>query len=310
MAERSDVTKKFSSSHPVKVVFFGTDNISIPTLKALIDDPQYQVVGVVTKPDSASGRRHKLVTPEAAQVAKANNILCLQPRKLRDVKPQLESLHADVGVVVSYGKIIPESVIHLFPHGIINFHPSLLPVYRGPSPIETAIANGNNETGLTIMDITKDMDAGDIFYQEKVPIGPDDTVEDLYERFGKRGAVLMTKYLIKIVNGEMKRVSQDDNLAIYCHMITKNDGRLDPEFMSARDCYNKLRAFKHWPKCHLKFHGQDIIILDAKPLDGFAGDEWPDVVSCADHSALQLKLIQNPKSGKRMKVADYLHGLK
>lgn len=294
----------------INVVYFGTEDISVPTLQSLIEaNNRYKVVAVVTKPDSLRGRGHKLESPAVAKIAKQHNILCLQPVKLHDIIPQLQQLNADVGALVSYGKIIPQNVIDLFPHGIVNFHPSMLPVYRGPSPIETAIIHGDSFTGLTLMALSKDMDAGDIYYQEKVNIDPDDTADDLYARFGQRGAELMSDKLDQIVKGQLKGLPQDDDMAIYCYMITKEDGELDPDVMTARDCYNRLRALSKWPKCRIMLHGHEVILTKAKPLDNFRGDEWPDIIPCQDNSALQLIEIINPKSGRRMAVSDYLNGL-
>lgn len=293
----------------INVVYFGTEDISVPTLQALIDDDKYNVVGVVTKPDSARGRGHHVDSPAVAKLAQQHNITCLQPSKLRDVTELLGSLQADVGALVSYGKIIPQDVIDIFPHGIVNFHPSMLPVYRGPSPIETAIMHGDSFTGLTLMALSKDMDAGDIYYQEKVAIGPDDTAEQLCDRFGRRGAELMVEKLGQIVAGQLTGTPQDNDLAIYCHMITKADGQLDPGVMTARQCYNRWRALSRWPKCRLNLDGDEVIVTKLKPLDNFQGDNWPDVIPCQDDSAIQILEIINPKSGRRMSVTDYLNGL-
>ena len=294
----------------INVVYFGTEDISVPTLQSLIEaNNRYKVAAVVTKPDSLRGRGHKLESPAVAKLARQHDILCLQPTKLSDVEMKLKSLHPDVGALVSYGKIIPQNVIDLFPHGIVNFHPSMLPVYRGPSPIETAIIHGDSFTGLTLMALSKDMDAGDIYYQEKVNIDPDDTADDLYARFGQRGAELMSDKLDQIVNGQLKGLPQDDDMAIYCYMITKEDGKLDPDVMTARDCYNRLRALSKWPKCRIMLHGHEVILTKAKPLDNFQGDEWPDIIPCRDNSALQLIEIISPKSARRMAVSDYLNGL-
>ena len=293
----------------IKVVYFGTEDISVPTLQALISSDKYEVIAVVTKPDSARGRGHKIDSPAVAKLARQHDILCLQPTKLSDVEMKLKSLHPDVGALVSYGKIIPQDVIDLFPHGIVNFHPSMLPVYRGPSPIETAIINGDSFTGLSLMALSSEMDAGNIYYQEKALINPDETADDLYRRFGQRGAELMSDKLDQIVNGQLKGLPQDDDMAIYCHMITKEDGYLDPTTMTARDCYNRLRALSKWPKCRIILHGHEVILTKAKPLDNFQGDEWPDIIPCRDNSALQLIEIISPKSGRRMAVSDYLNGL-
>lgn len=293
----------------IKVVFFGTEDISAPTLKVLIANPKYNVVGVVTKPDSARGRGHKIDSPEVAKIAQAHDIKLFQPIKLKESVNDIKSLGADVGALVSYGKMIPDELITAFPHGIVNFHPSMLPVYRGPSPIETAIMNGDSFTGLTLMSVQKQMDAGPIYYQEKVALSGYETAPELRMKFGQRGAELFIEKLDQIVAGEIKGIPQDDNLAVYCHIITKEDGNLDPGTMTARECYDRLRAFAKWPKCRIKLADQMVIVEEAKPLDNFAGDSWPDVIPCQGNSALQLLKIVSPKSGKTMKVADYLRGL-
>lgn len=293
----------------IKVVFFGTEDISTPTLRALINSPKYQVVAVVTKPDSARGRGHKIESPAVAQIARANDIKLFQPAKLKPLVSEIAALHADVGALVSYGKMIPDDLISAFPHGIVNFHPSMLPVYRGPSPIETAIMNGDNFTGLTLMSVQTEMDAGPIYYQEKVKLSGNETAPELHSKFGQRGGELFVDKLDRIVSGEIKGIPQDDNLAIYCHMIAKEDGNLDPSTMTARECYNRLRAFAKWPKCRIELAGQRVIVEEAKPLDNFAGDSWPDIIPCQNNSALQLIKIVSPKSGKTMKVTDYLRGL-
>lgn len=297
------------NSPMIKVIFFGTDAISAPSLSALIDAAPYEVVAVVTKPDFKRGRGQTLTRPEVAQIADQHGIPVLQPEKLSTAVNDIAAFHADCGALVAYGKIIPESVIDLFPHGIINFHPSMLPVYRGPSPIETAVARGDHFTGLTLMQVAKAMDAGPIFYQERVDLTGDETTADLYAKFAQRGAELFVAKLADIVAGKLPPLAQDDDLATYCHMIRKEDGALDPATMTARECYNRLRAFGAWPKCRIEFGGQSVIVTKAKALEPFTGDAWADVIPCRGDSALQLIEILNPKSGKRMKPTDFLRGL-
>lgn len=296
------------TNKPIRVVFFGTEDISVPTLKALIQDKDYEVVAAVTKPDSERGRGHKLTAPAVKVVAKQNGIKVYQPTKLKETTGELKALQADVGALVAYGKILPGETLEIFPHGIINFHPSMLPVYRGPSPIITAVMNGDSFTGLTITRVTHAMDSGEIYYQEKATIGPDETVEDLNVRFGERGGELIATKLKDIVAGKIQGVPQDDEMAIYCHMITKADGDLDPVTMTARECYNRWRALHAWPKCRIKLGGEAVIITKCEPLDNYMGEDWPDIISCANNTSLHLIEIQNPKSGKRMKVIDYLNG--
>lgn len=296
------------TNKPIRVVFFGTEDISVPTLKALIQDQDYDVVAVVTKPDSQRGRGHKLVAPAVKEEALKNGIKIYQPAKMKDITDELTALRADVGALVAYGKMLPDETLGIFPHGIINFHPSMLPVYRGPSPIITAVMNGDSFTGLTITKVTHAMDSGEIYYQEKAPIGPDETIEDLNTRFGQRGGELMAQKLKGIVAGKIQGVPQDDEMAIYCHMITKADGDLDPAAMTARECYNRWRALHTWPKCRIPLDGEAVIVTKCEPLDNYMGEDWPDIISCADNTSLHLIEIQNPKSGKRMKVLDYLNG--
>ena len=292
----------------IRVIFFGTDKISTPTLQALIASPKYEVVAVVTKPDTTRGRGHKMYSPEVARLAHEHDITCLQPTKLSQTTDQLAKFQPDIGALVAYGKIIPRQIIDLFPHDIINFHPSMLPVYRGPSPIETAIMHGDKLTGLSLMKLSAEMDAGDIFYQEPAAIAPDETARQLYDRFAKRGAELMVDKLDQIAQSKLTGVPQDDNLAVYCHMITPEMGRLDPHTMTARECYDRLRAFDGWPKCHLDLAGTDVIVTKLKPLDRFQGDNWRDIIPCQDDSALQVIELISPKSGRRMSVADFLNG--
>jgi methionyl-tRNA formyltransferase len=292
-----------------KIIFFGTEAFSAPTLRALIE-AKYDVACVVTKPDTARGRGHQVESPLVAKIAREAEIEVLQPEKLADITPRLHQIGAEIGVLVAYGKIIPEAVIDVFPHGIINLHPSLLPKYRGPSPIETTIANGDRETGLTLMSLVKDMDAGPIYLQEKVRLHGAETRPELYKRFAQRGAELITKNLPKIVNNQMKPIPQNDTEATYCQMLTTKDGLLDPETMTATEGERRVRAYLGWPRTRLDFQGLQTIITKVKVLKDYAGDDWPDVIRCANDTYLQIVELVNPKSGKQMKTADYLRGLR
>jgi methionyl-tRNA formyltransferase len=292
-----------------KIVFFGTEEFSAPSLRALIE-AGYDIACVVTKPDTERGRGHHIESPLVAKIARESQIKVLQPEKLTGIADELRSFDVEIGVLVAYGKIIPQSVLDLFPRGIVNFHPSWLPIYRGPSPIETAIANGDAETGLTLISLTRRMDAGPIYYQEKAVLGDSETRLELYEQFAQRGAELLVEKLPAIISGELEPTAQDDAAATYCQMLTVADGCLNPAVMTAVQCERKVRAYLGWPKTRLDFHGREVIITKAKILDGFAGDDWPDVVPCADDTYLQILELVNPKSGKQMKTADYLRGLK
>ncbi|MGE5309657.1 MAG: methionyl-tRNA formyltransferase [Sphaerimonospora mesophila] len=292
-----------------KLVFFGTEDFSAPSLEALIK-AGYDIAAVVTKPDSIRGRGHQVDSPTVAKIAAQHGITVLQPQKLADISDQLLSLSAAAGVLVSYGKIIPESIIQLFPNGIINLHPSLLPKYRGPSPIEAAILNGDPKTGLTLMALAKAMDAGPIYCQETVSLSGTETKPELYESLSRQGAELMIEKLPGILDGRIKPVPQDDTLATYCQLIDRQaDGYITPATMPASECERRVRAYLGWPKTRLDYLGTEVIVTKAQVLDSYQGDNWPDIIQCQDETYLQIVEIIAP-SGKQIKTADYLRGLK
>lgn len=295
---------------PIRVIFFGTDDLAIPALEALINNNNYQIVAVVTKPDSIKGRGHKKSSPKIANIARQNNIALLQPDKLVSIKETIIKLHPDIGALVAYGKIISRSILDLFPKGIINFHPSMLPVYRGPSPIETTIMNGDNFTGLSLIKLTEAMDAGKIYYQEKINLKGNETASYLYSKFAQRGSELMSTKLIDIYKGNLAGIKQDDSMAIYCNMIKKTDGELDPNNMTASECERLVRAFDIWPRCRINFMDRIVIVTKVKILDGFNGDNWPDVIKCKNNTFMQICQLISPKSGKNVSASDFIRGLK
>ncbi|HMQ09360.1 MAG TPA: methionyl-tRNA formyltransferase [Candidatus Nanoperiomorbaceae bacterium] len=291
------------------IVFFGTEEFSVPTLEALIAS-DYEIAAVVTKPDSVRGRGHKIDSPTVAKIATSHNIKVLQPGKLSDIRDDLIETHAPIGVLVSYGKIIPQSIIDIFPNGIINLHPSLLPQYRGPSPMETAIVNGDSKTGLTIMSLVREMDAGPIYYQEVVPLSGTETKPELYDVLSRRGAELLVDKLPSILDGQLPAEPQDESLATYCRLIDRQtDGVIDPHTMTASECERRVRAYLGWPKTRLSYLGSEVIVTKARILDNYQGDAWPDVIKCHNDTYLQIIELVAP-SGKQMKTADYLRGIR
>lgn len=291
-----------------KLMFFGTEDFSVPTLQKLIE-ANYKIVAAVTKPDTLRGRGHKLDQPAVKKIAAVNNIKVLQPAKVTEILPEIQKLQPEVGVLVSYGKIIPESIIEAFPKGIINIHPSLLPIYRGPSPIESAILNGDKVTGISIMSLEKAMDAGPVYLQEHIELSGIETKNELYDQFSRQGAKLLIENLPRILDGSIKSTSQDESEATYCQMITKSDGDLDPITMTADECERRIRAFIGWPKTRINLLGKNIIVTKARVLADFSGDKWPDVILCKNNSALEITEIVSP-NGKQMKTADYFRGLR
>jgi len=230
-----------------KIVFFGTENYSLITLEALVEEG-FNVVCVITKPDTKRGRGHKLTEPPVKTFAKSHNIPVLQPSKVSEITDYIKQLQPVTGVLVAYGKIIPQSIIDLFTPGIINVHPSLLPKYRGPSPIESAIANRDTETGVSIMQLDSKMDAGPIYTQTRQSLTGKETKFELYDKLFHEGTSLLIKNLPNIINGSLQPTPQDDSQASYCQLLNKDDSWLDTERMTAAEAEAHVRAHLGFPR--------------------------------------------------------------
>lgn len=249
------------SSKTKSIVFFGTEEFSCLTLAALIENG-YTIAAVVTKPDSKQGRGQKITKPHVKLLAEAHGIPVWQPAKLTDITKDVRALDSPAGVLVSYGKIIPQSIIELFTPGIINVHPSLLPHYRGPSPIETAILNGDQETGVSIMQLSAAMDAGPVYAQTSHQLQGDETSEELYKTLGKQGVTLLLEVLPNILTDTIAPRPQDDTQATYCQLIKKTDGVIDWK-SPARSIERQIRAYQEWPKSRTQLGSIDVIISAA-----------------------------------------------
>ena len=282
-------------SHPV--VFFGTEEFSAPSLQALID-AGYSIAYVVTKPDAARGRSKQLMAPAVKRIALEHNIPVLQPEKLSDIQPELEALGGPVGILVSYGKILPKRTLDVFaPLGIINIHPSRLPRYRGPAPIEAAILNGDKETAISIMSLTEGMDEGPIFVQETVKLTGTETKPELYDRLAHEGAKLLIQSLPHILAREIPAIPQANDGVSYTTLLRKENGNIDPTTETAAEIERKVRAHLGYPKSHVLLNGNDVIITSAK-VSSSDSTSVP-TLSCKDgHYVHIMELIA--KNGKRM----------
>lgn len=244
------------------ILFFGTEDFSAYTLDTLIARG-YTIGAVITKPDTLRGRGKQLVKPQVKAIAEAHNIPVWQPSTLSAVAHDIAAFDQPVGVLVSYGKIIPQSIIDLFSPGMINLHPSLLPLYRGPSPIESAILQGDSQTGISIMQLSAAMDAGPVYLQETIPLNGGETAPELYESLGKRGAELLVASLPQIVDGTLVATPQSEHDATYCQLINKSDGIIDWH-NSAVQIVRNIRAYTPWPGVRTTLGGIDMQILSAQ----------------------------------------------
>lgn len=286
------------------IIFFGTDTFSASALRSLIE-AEYKISAVVTKPDSKSGRGQQLVAPLVKQIAQEHGIPVWQPTKLIEIADDVKSLGDVVGVLSSYGRIVPQAVIDLFHPGIINIHPSLLPLYRGPSPIETALMNGDSQTGVSIMKLTAEMDAGPIYAQEVYKLDGTETAPELYETLSALGGRMLIETLPGIIEGNLLP-SPQANAAIYCYLLKKEDAPLNTNEMTAIQAERQVRAYLAFPKTKLPYRNESIIITKAH----VAGDEASDkdfVVAFKDDSYLVIDELIGP-SGKRMSGQAFKNG--
>lgn len=258
----------------IKIAFLGTSKFCLPFLENLINDSQINVSAIVSQPDKPVGRKQELTKPPVAQMATDNNIALYQPEKISsDVNTisELKKLDLDFIVIIAYGQIISEEVIDLAKFGAINVHPSKLPKYRGPSPIQETLKNGDSETAISIMLIDEKMDHGPILAQQEVAISETDDYFSLEEKILSKGPRLLNDTIKKFFIKEIQPVEQNHDQATYCKLIKKEEGLIDPQKETAAEIYNKFRAFKAWPGIHLRAEinskEESVKLLDIKPLE-------------------------------------------
>lgn len=296
----------------MRIVFMGSAELAVPSLRALMDDSHDEVVGVVSQPDRPAGRKRRLTPCPLKAFAESRDLKTMTPGKVGDPESlqALEALEPDLFVVVAYGQYIPSTVIQLARHEAINVHPSLLPKYRGAAPIQWAILNGDEQTGVSIIYLAKKMDAGDILRQERQPIGPDDTSAMLHDRLACLGAKLLLKTIEDIRDGCVTRTIQDEADAIEISKLSKEDGKIDWS-MPAEAIRNRIRAFDPWP-------GSYCILPDGDALKVWkavteAGEAAPGtllddrLLVATGSKALRLLEIQ-PAGRKRMPAEAFLNG--
>lgn len=301
------------ASRRLRAVFLGTPAFALPSLLAV--HRETELLAVVTQPDRPQGRGRRVAPPPAAQKARELGLPVLQPPRLKDpaIIQAIRELRADLIVTVAYGKIIPRQVLEIPPLGCINVHPSILPQYRGASPIQAAIAAGESETGVTIMYQSEELDAGDIILQHRVPIGEDDTAATLEQKLARSGAAALVEALRLIGQGRAPRAAQDPARVSYVGKLTKEHGRIDWN-RPAVELARRIRAMNPWPSAFTSHGGRTIKIWNAKPLtipgppgaihEVRRGEGL--VVGTGAGSLLVLEV--QPEGGRRMTADEYVRG--
>ncbi len=250
----------------LRIVFLGTSEFAVPTLEHLILN-QYQVVVVYTQPDKPAGRGRSRSYLPVKRTALNWNLPIVQPLSLKKAETveQLAGFHPDVIVVAAFGQILPPSVLQIPRYGCINIHPSLLPRFRGASPVAAAILAGDEFTGVSIMLLDKGLDTGPVLARAPVPISERDTTGSLTAKLSLIAARLLQEVLVHWLRGELIPQPQDEAKATYCGQISKEEGEIDWR-LPAVDIWRRVRAFQPWPGCYTRWQGRLLKIIEAVPL--------------------------------------------
>jgi methionyl-tRNA formyltransferase len=289
-----------------KLVFFGNERLAtgvstdVSALRALVK-ADYEIKLVVASHSEGVSRQRRGL--EIVEVAHAYHIPVLIPEKLEDVADRLIKTNAQAGILVAFGKIIPQTIIDIFPRGIINIHPSLLPKYRGPTPVETAILDGASQTGVSLMALGAKMDAGPVYLQQPVELNGRETKPELAKKLLSEGVKLLSDNLSYVLDGTLEPIPQDAKEATYTKLLTKQDGWIDFD-EPAEIIERKVRAFLGFPRTRAKIHDQEVVITKAR-LAKDATDGH--LVVKAKPGFLEIQELIGP-SGRTMSGADFMRG--
>jgi methionyl-tRNA formyltransferase len=323
----------------LRIIFLGTAELSCASLQALAGDAKFQIAAVVTQPDKPKGRELKPQPSPVKSLALRLGLPVLQPERARDEKfiAELRALRPDLIIVVAYGQILPPAILNLPRHGCLNVHTSLLPKYRGAAPIQWAIANGDTETGVTIMKLDAGLDTGPVVSQRRTAIQPEDDSAVLHDRLAQLGAELLVQTIPDYVAGKIQPRPQPAAGASHAAKIKKEDGRIDWN-RPAQTIWNRLRAFTPWPGAFtfwlgvppsggnairseappkggtpstprpvlLKIWKVDIVERSGRPGEVLSADKTGIVIGCGEH-ALRILELQR-EGGRRMSAAEFLAG--
>ncbi|MFC1942029.1 methionyl-tRNA formyltransferase [Chloroflexota bacterium] len=299
----------------MRIIFMGTPEFAVPSLEHLILD-KYQIVAVFTQPDRPAGRGRGMVASPVKAAAQQLQLPVLQPDSMKsaEVVTQIASLKPDIIVVVAYGKILPQSILDIPAFGCINIHPSLLPKFRGPSPVVAAILSGDDFTGVSIMLLDSGMDTGPVLIRAAVSISHEDTAGSLTGKLSMIAANLLQEALVGWIRHEIVPLPQNEVAATYSAQINKEDGEIDWN-LSAEEIWQRVRAFHPWPGCYTMWRGRQLKITEAVLLreKGISGK----VVATPGSEAVvgvgtgngMLGLLEMQLEGKRAMLAnEFLRG--
>ena len=297
----------------ISILFMGTPEFCVPILESLIDN--YNVVGVVTQPDKETGRHKELKFSPIKECAIKHGILVMQPEKIRKDYEEILNRKPDLIVTCAYGQIIPKAILDCPKYGCINVHASLLPKYRGGAPMQRAIMNGDEKTGITIMYMDENMDTGNIISMREVPILKTDNLEDVHDKLSACGKELLLDTLPSILSGTNESIKQNDSEATYAPIISREDEKIDFN-KTAKEIYNHIRALSPYPGSYATLDGKIVKIYNAyikeefytEKENGEIGKVYKDGlgISCKDFEIVITDVKFEGK--KRMLMKDYFNG--
>ena len=301
----------------MNVIFMGTPEFSVPVLQGLIDSEEHTVTAVVTQPDKARGRSGKLVFTPVKEVAVNNGIAVYTPVKVKDPEfvETLRQIPCDVIVVVAFGQILSKDILDMPPYGCINVHASLLPRWRGAAPMQWAILEGDEKTGVTTMQMAEGLDTGDMLLKAETLIEADDTAETLHDRMSVMGKDLLLKTLDALGKGELTPVPQKDEESCYAKMLTKDLGKIDMNW-NAKKLERYIRGLNSWPSAYTTWKGKTLKLWRAKVISGNTEEAPGTIVEVGKNSFTvqsgdgKLEILEVQLEGKkRMDAGSFLRGV-
>ncbi|MDD4120177.1 MAG: methionyl-tRNA formyltransferase [Clostridia bacterium] len=300
----------------MRIVFLGTPNFAVNVLKALFLS-HHEIVGVITMPDKKGKRGNKTISSPVKEFSEKEGLKTFQFENINTQIKAIEELKADIGVTAAYGQILKEGVINVFKYGIINVHASILPKYRGASPVQCALLNGEKEIGVTIMKTVLAVDAGDILNIKRVVLNGQEKADECLEILSNLGGIATIETLDAIESDLIKPVEQDHTKASFCKKINKEDGKIDFTKESAEDILNKIRAFSPWPSVYFQSKYGQMKIVDATvKAEDTSKESLPGTiigitnkglwVKCKN-GALEINRVQL-EGGKVLEIREFLLG--
>jgi methionyl-tRNA formyltransferase len=306
----------------MKILFFGTPEFSVPFLKTLANDDEIEVLAAVTQPDKPVGRKKTITAPPVKLFAQNElGIPVLQPESIKNNEEFIElirGMNPDFIVTVAYGMIFPEELLELPKYGCINVHTSLLPKYRGASPIQSVLLNGDKETGISIMEMGEEMDTGGIYIIRKIAIDAEDNIISLSIKLSEIGATMIPITLKDIADRVLTPIAQDESQATYCKKIKKEDALIDPSNETSEEILNKFKAFLSWPQIHMMYEEKKIKLLEIEEFTdkqnqahssglGKLFEYEGDLLLGTKDGTLKINQLQ-PEGKNPMKAKDFING--